>query len=100
MTPRGLIEVEAKSVVASARAEPYEVVPQEAGLIQLMKSGALTQNQRGEFLIHRKIRFPAALSGRHAAKFLLMRGVPTPDGDPGNSAVISEETGEPIGKRS
>ena len=99
LTPRGLIEVEAKSVVASTTAEPYEVAPQEAGLIQLMKSGALTQNQRGEFLIHRKIRFPAALSGRHAAKFLLMRGVPMPEGDPGNSLVIAEETGEPIDKR-
>jgi Ca2+-binding EF-hand superfamily protein len=99
LTPGGLIEVDAKSVVASATAQPYEVAPQEAGLIQLMKSGALTQNQRGEFLIHSKMRFPAALSGRHAAKFLLMRGVPMPEGDPGNSVVIAEDTGEPIDKR-
>jgi hypothetical protein len=99
LTPGGLMEVDAKSVVASATAQPYEVAPQEAGLIQLMKSGALTQNQRGEFLIHSKMRFPAALSGRHAAKFLLMRGVPMPEGDPGNSVVIAEDTGEPIDKR-
>jgi len=98
-TPGGLIEIDAKSVVASSTAEPYEVAPQEAGLIQLMKSGALTQNQRGEFLIHSKIRYPAALSGRHTAKFLLMRGVPLPEGDPGNSLVIAEKTGEPIDKR-
>jgi Ca2+-binding EF-hand superfamily protein len=98
-TPGGLIEIDAKSVVASSTVEPYEVAPQEAGLIQLMKSGALTQNQRGEFLIHSKIRYPAALSGRHTAKFLLMRGVPLPEGDPGNSLVIAEETGEPIDKR-
>jgi len=95
-TPGGLIEIDAKNVVASATAEPYEVVPQEAGLIQLMKSGALTQNQRGEFIIHKKIRFPAGLP---VARFLLMSGVPTPDGDAGNSIVISEETGEPIGNR-
>jgi Ca2+-binding EF-hand superfamily protein len=95
-TPGGLIEIDAKNVVASTTAEPYEVVPQEAGLIQLMKSGALTQNQRGEFIIHKKIRFPAGLP---VARFLLMSGVPTPEGDPGNSIVISEETGEPIEKR-
>lgn len=98
-TPGGLIDVDAKSVVASATAQRYEVAPQEAGLIQLMKSGALTQNPRGEFLIHGKIRFPAALSGRHATKFLLMRSVPMPEGDPGNSLIIAEETGEPIEKR-
>jgi hypothetical protein len=26
-------------------------------------------------------------------KFLLLRGVPEPDGDPGHSDIISEETG-------
>ena len=99
LTPGGLIEIEANSVVASAEVVPYEVPPQEAGLIQLMKSGALTQNQRGEFLIHSKIRLPTALSGRHAAKFLLMRGVPMPEGDLGQSLIVSEETGEAIPPR-
>jgi hypothetical protein len=32
------------------------------------------------------------------AKFLLMRGVPMPEGDPGNSLIVSEETGEAVGK--
>lgn len=99
LTPGGVIEIDAKSVVTSTTAEPYDIRPQEAGLIQLMQSGALTQNQRGEFLIHKQIRFPAALTGRHAAKFLLMRGVPMPEGNPGNSLVISEETGEAIEKQ-
>jgi Ca2+-binding EF-hand superfamily protein len=98
LTPGGLVEIDPKSVVASTTVEPYEVRPQEAGLIQLMQSGALTQNQRGEFLIHSKIRFPVALDGRHAAKFLLMRGVPMPEGNPGSSLVVSEETGEAIRK--
>ena len=98
-TPGGLIEIEAGSVVASAAVEPYEVLPQEAGLIQLMTSGALTRNLRGEFLIHSKIRMPTALSGQHAAKFLLMRGVPMPEGDPGQSLIVSEETGEAIPAR-
>lgn len=91
--PGGVVTIDAAKVTASARAEPYEVLPQQAGLIQLVQSGALTQNSLGEFLIHQKIRFPAGLTGAHSVKFLLRRGVPTPDGDPGHSEVISEETG-------
>jgi Ca2+-binding EF-hand superfamily protein len=98
-SPGGLIEIDAKAVVASAPAEPYEVLPQEAGLMQLLNSGALTQNRAGEFLILKKIRFPGGLAGAHSVKFLLLRGVPAPNGNPGHSTVISEETGEPIGKR-
>lgn len=73
---------------------PYEVLPQEEGLAQLLEAGALTVNRRGEYLIHRKIRFPADMRGAHSEKFLLLRGVPVPDGGPGHSKVVSEETGE------
>jgi Ca2+-binding EF-hand superfamily protein len=92
-SPGGVVEIDPKTVVASKPAEPYEVLPQQAGLIQLVQSGALTQNRSGEFLIQRKIRFPAELHGAHSVKFLLLRGVPEPEGDPGHSKVISEETG-------
>jgi len=53
----------------------------------------LTQNRSGEFLIHKKIKFPAELNGAHSVKFLLLRGVPDPDGSPGHSDLVSEETG-------
>ena len=98
-SPGGVVTVDAKNVVASAPVEPYEVLPQQAGLIQLVKSGALTQNKSGEFLINRKIRIPAGLAGAHSVKFLLRRGVPEPDGDPGHSSIISEETGKPLQRR-
>jgi hypothetical protein len=51
-----------------------------------------------DFLIRKQILLPAALVGRHAAKFLLMRGVPMPEGDPENSLIVAEETGEAVGK--
>jgi Ca2+-binding EF-hand superfamily protein len=95
-SPGGVVTIDAKQVVASAKAEPYEVLPEQAGLIQLVKSGALTRNERDEFLINKKIRFPAGLAGAHSVKFLLLRGVPKPDGNPGHSTVISEETGETL----
>ena len=97
--PGGVITVDAKKVVANVTAEPYAVLPEEAGLAQLVQSGALTQNDLGEFLINKKITFPAGLNGAHGVKFLLRRGVPKPDGSPGHSTVIAEETGEPVNLR-
>lgn len=95
--PGGMVSIDPATVVASRPVEAYEVLPNQAGLIQLVKSGALKQNRGGEFLITRKIRFPAELHGAHSARFLLLKGVPEPDGDPGHSCVISEETGAPLG---
>jgi hypothetical protein len=94
--PGGVVEVDPVDVVSSRPAARYEVLPNQAGLLQLVQSGALTRNHGGEYLIHRKIHFPAELYGAHAVKFLLLRGVPEPDGDPGHSCVIVEETGRPL----
>jgi hypothetical protein len=98
-SPGGVVTINAADVVASAPAEPYVVLPQQAGLIQLVQSGALRQTRNGEFLITRKIRMPAELNGAHQAKFVLLRGVPEPDGDFGHSTVISEETGQQLNSR-
>jgi hypothetical protein len=98
-SPGGIVDIDPTSVIASQPAERYEVLPQQAGLIQLVKAGTLSQNRSGELLIHKKMRFPAGLHGAHSVKFLLLRGVPMPDGDPGHSDVIVEETGEPLRRR-
>lgn len=94
--PGGTVEIDPATVVASEKAERYEVLPSQAGLLQLVQSGALERSVRGEYLIRQKIRFPPHLFGAHSARFVLMRGVPQPDGDPGHSCVISEETGRAI----
>jgi len=94
--PGGVIEIDPARVVSSLPAERYQVLPQQAGLLQLVQSGALVQNRSGEYLIKEKIRFPAELTGAHSVKFLLLRGVPMPEGNPGHSTVISEETGEAL----
>ena len=96
--PGGIVEIDPATVVASETPTRYEVLPNQAGLVQLLQRGALARNRGGEFLIKQKIRFPAELHGAHSARFLLLRGVPAPDGDPGHSCVISEETGQPIGR--
>jgi len=94
LIPGGVVEIDPASVVASQPVEPYVVLPKHAGLLQLVRSGALTLNSSGEFLITRKFRKPAELWP--PAAFLLLRGVPEPDGDFEHSRVISEETGMPI----
>lgn len=91
--PGGVVSLDADSVVASATPSPYMVLPGKAGLQQLVKQGAL-EYHGGDFFIRRKIRFPAELTGAIAVNFVLGKGVPQPDGDPGHSCIVSEATGE------
>jgi hypothetical protein len=91
--PAGVVSVDARKVVAAVPVAPYAVLPEEAGLAQLLKAGALSRDGNGEFLINTKIRFPAGLSGLHTVKFVLRTGVAKPEGDPGDSAVVWEGTG-------
>ena len=95
LRPGGVVDIDEKSVVAHAPVARYDILPSLAGLMQLQNSGAITRNTRGEFIIHRQIRFPAGLSD-HSVKFLLLRGVPLPQGDIGGATVISDETGEAV----
>jgi Ca2+-binding EF-hand superfamily protein len=97
-SPGGIFEIDPKSVVSSRPVQPYEVYPYQAGLVQLLETGALTQNQSGEYIVRKKFRFPAGLYGAHSVKFVVLRGTPIPEGDPGHSCVIAEE-GTPPGVR-
>jgi Ca2+-binding EF-hand superfamily protein len=94
-SPGGLVNIDEKSVVTPATVVRYDILPGLAGLMQLQNSGALTRNREGEFIIHRQIRFPAGL-GEHRATFLLLHGVPLPQGNSGVATVISEDTGQEI----
>jgi Ca2+-binding EF-hand superfamily protein len=96
-SPGGVIDIDAKTVISSAQASGYEVLPQQAGLVQLLDSGALTQNSVGEYIVREKMRFPAGLYGAHSVTFLVMKGAPYPGGDPGHSCVIVEDSGEKKG---
>ncbi|MCW5705196.1 MAG: EF-hand domain-containing protein, partial [Bradyrhizobium sp.] len=96
-SPGGVIEIDPKAVVGSHPPANYEVLPQQAGLVQLLASGAMTQNSAGEYVVRQKIRFPAGLAGGHSVTFLIMKGAPYPEGDPGHSCVIMEETGQKKG---
>lgn len=90
----GILEFAEGEVVASHQAQPYDVLPQQAGLLQLARQGALSQTPDGYFKIDKPIpRFPAGLNGGHSVRFILSTGVPMPGGSPGHSTVIREEDG-------
>lgn len=88
--PGGIDKIDLAKVVSETKAENYQVLPQQAGLLQLIREGAL-QVDDGGFRILKKIRYPAGLNGAHSVKFILGKGVPIPDGDPGHSRVNLED---------
>lgn len=93
--PGGIIEIDLKAVVASSPVARYDVLPQQAGLLQLLRDGSLTRTSDGFYRIKKPIaRFPAGLNGAFSAKFILGKSVPMPAGNPGHSTIYSEETGK------
>ena len=89
-SPGGVQSINIKDVVSEAKPEVYGVLPQQAGLLQLASEGKIKSTGGNGFLILQKIRYPAGLAGAHSVKFILSKGVPVPDGDPGHSCVFSE----------
>jgi len=96
--PGGVVDVDPKSVVSPHEARPYSVLPQEAGMLQLLDRGDLTPDMNGRdvFTIKRPIRFPAGLYGGHSHHFLLAPGVAMPTGIAGHSCVMSQQTGQVV----
>jgi Ca2+-binding EF-hand superfamily protein len=85
--PGGVVKIDPKTVVSAYPVEPYVVLPQQAGLAQLMEQG-LIKRQGNAFLVLQPIpRFPAGLYGAHSVSFVLGPDVPLPPGDPGHSSV-------------
>ena len=88
--PGGLMRVDAAAVIGGQAATNYDVLPEQAGLLQLLIDGALVRGERGDFVVTRQTRFPAGLAGSHAVRFIVPKGVPRPAGDPGHSKVTME----------
>lgn len=90
----GLIALSPEDVHATAEIAPYNVLPQQAGLLQLIAEGSIVQQDDDSFHIEEPIaRFPAGLNGAHSVTFVLGTGIEMPAGSPGHSTVYSQETG-------
>jgi len=95
--PSGVARVDAKTVVSRAPAKDYRVLPQEAGLAQLVERGdirflgtrqGLVNFGRQRFLILKRTRIPYGLVGNRAVVFELPEGVPRPEGRLGHSILV------------
>lgn len=86
-SPGGIETIDPQTVVAFGTAERYQVLPQEAGLLQILQDGLATRKADG-YVINKPIaRFPAGLAGAHSVHFYIANGVARPAGNPGHSTV-------------
>ena len=100
--PGGAYNFDVTDVIAPGGVTVYDVLPREAGLIQLMRQGAISRLEDGFMLIRKPIPrlpadLPAGFTGGHRGPFMLGTGVPPAEGFSQSCHVISEETGRPLG---
>lgn len=101
--PGGLIHVDPAQLVAARPAHRLRVLPNYAGLAQLIDEGLLEpvvmRTDYGQppqtFRIVGKTTLPEGLSGALSVHFILKRGVPMPDGDLGHSCIVPEDSSVP-----
>jgi Ca2+-binding EF-hand superfamily protein len=91
--PAGIAKLDRRTVVSKTTVAPYEVFPSQAGIAQLIASGAIVHDGTGRDLkIVRPIpRYPARMTGSHSERLIIAKGVPVPSGDPGHSCVKIED---------
>ena len=92
--PEGVIAIDPDSVVANAAVMPYDMLPGLAGLQSLVENGSVQAMGWDTYHIKRPIRMPAGLRND---SFLLLSGVPTPEGDLSQTCVVSEDTRQAVG---
>jgi len=97
--PGGVDKVDPSTVIAPKPVGRYPVLPQYAGLLQLLRDNAIEKVGEKEYRIRTAIpHLPANLQYGHAMTFRLGKGVPLPGGTLGASCVISEATGKQLNK--
>jgi hypothetical protein len=87
----GLVTLDPSQVVAPGKVEPYQVLPNQYGLRQLVAEGKLERTEQGYRIVQPIARFPNGLAGAHRVIFLLPEGTPMPAGDAGHSEIILEK---------
>lgn len=107
--PAGVAQIDVGSVISAHPVKRYSVLPERAGLAELVDTGslAITGTSRGvringddfkpftspdKFRIYGKFRLPAGAAGT----FMLPRQTPPPEGDLSTACVVSEEDMKPI----
>lgn len=95
--PGGLARVDAAQVVAKVRVAPYQVLPSQMGLAQLVGEGTATRADDGIRVVRPIAHMPPGMGGAHSTTLTFARGVPVPPGDPVHSCIRREDSGEATG---
>lgn len=105
----GIAQIDAGAVISAHAVKHYAILPDRAGLAELVDAGSLTvigtsrilrlnrtdakpYTQADKFRIFGKLRLPAGVTGT----FILPRQMPPPEGDFSTACVLSEEDMKPI----
>ncbi|WP_084399867.1 hypothetical protein [Henriciella aquimarina] len=103
--PSGVIEINPDEVVSEGHVVAYDVLPEAAGLQQLIDEGRIRKIGTGRHdhdryeILKPFPRIPAGLSGARSVEFVLPAGIPVPEVARSHSVVIRAETGECIAGR-
>lgn len=92
-----IVNFDPELIISENKAEYYETLPRNAGLLQLLAEKKLEHLSENFYLIQDHIRLPLELAGARAATFVLPAGIPIPDGDQAHSCVFSQELNAFIG---
>ncbi len=92
--PGGVTLVPPRLVASPSSTRSYRVLPSQAGLAQLLGSGAMVRDQSGFRIVKAIPRVPAEMAGAHSEKLSLAPGLPEPEGDLGHSCLTIEGSGE------
>jgi len=99
--PGGIVQFDANRLHAAGRIEEYPLLPNFAGLLQLVAEGVMTEAGANTYRLNTSIpSLPSEGSGSHGRKILVEDEVAVPQGSFARSTqIIRESTGECIGGR-
>lgn len=78
--PGDIANIDPKQVIASGAAERHQILPQEAGLLQLLQDGSLEASGKGYLARKPFTRYPAGLAGAHSVTFVFPEAMQLPAG--------------------
>lgn len=94
--PAGIAEFDPSAVVSDLPAERYEVMPQWAGIAQLVREGAIEILHSGDFRIIKDIpRLPSGFYGISSVRFVIAPGLKVLNGIGNHLCVIREDAVPP-----
>jgi hypothetical protein len=94
--PFAVMDFKPEEILTDAKPETYAVLPERSGLAQLQGEGKirLVTDKHVMWTVKNQIRYPAGLYEKLATSFFVPKGVPLPNGNPGDSCIFSEDNGE------